>query len=97
MNKNFDITNTLDAKELSERWGVTKKTIDNRRYRGQGPNYFKIGGAIRYDLEDVRRIENESDRLKDFKMATLHNAIFICTCCHQRMFKSNVRIYTSEL
>lgn len=60
MIRNFDITNTLDAKELSERWGVTKKTIDNRRYRGQGPNYFKIGGAIRYDLEDVRRIENES-------------------------------------
>ena len=60
MNKNFDITNTLDAKELSKRWGVTKKTIDNRRYRGQGPNYFKIGGAIRYDLEDVRRIENKS-------------------------------------
>ena len=60
MIRNFDITNTLDAKELSKRWGVTKKTIDNRRYRGQGPNYFKIGGAIRYDLEDVRRIENES-------------------------------------
>ena len=60
MNKNFDITNTLDATELAERWGVSKKTIDNRRYRGQGPNYFKIGGAIRYDLEDVRRIENQS-------------------------------------
>ena len=60
MNKNFDITNTLDTTELAGRWGVSKKTIDNRRYRGQGPNYFKIGGAIRYDLEDVRRIENES-------------------------------------
>lgn len=60
MNKNFDITNTLDTTELAGRWGVSKKTIDNRRYRGQGPNYFKIGGAIRYDLEDVRRIENQS-------------------------------------
>ena len=60
MNKNFDITNTLDVEELAKRWGVTKKTIDNRRYRGQGPNYFKIGGSIRYDLEDVRRVENQS-------------------------------------
>ena len=60
MNKNFDITNTLDTTELAGRWGVSKKTIDNRRYRGEGPNYFKIGGAIRYDLEDVRRIENQS-------------------------------------
>jgi hypothetical protein len=60
MNKNFDITNTIDVEELAKRWGVTKKTIDNRRYRGQGPGYFKIGGKIKYDLDDVRRMENES-------------------------------------
>ena len=42
MNKNFDITNTIDVEELAKRWGVTKKTIDNRRYRGQGPSYYKI-------------------------------------------------------
>ena len=44
-----------------------------------------------------RRIENAADRLNAFKDATLHNAISICTCCHQRMFKSNVRIFTTEL
>jgi len=37
-----------------------KKIIDNRRYRGQGPSYFKIGGKIKYVLDDVRRMENES-------------------------------------
>jgi len=60
MNKNFDITNTIDVEELAKRWGVTRKTIDNRRYRGQGPSYFKIGEKIKYDLDDVRRMENES-------------------------------------
>ncbi|MDA7642593.1 helix-turn-helix domain-containing protein [Gammaproteobacteria bacterium] len=60
MNKNFDITNTISVEELAKRWGVTKKTIDNRRYRGQGPSHFKIGGAIKYDLDDVRRMESES-------------------------------------
>jgi len=59
---NFDISNTIDANELAERWGVTKKSIDNRRHRGQGPNYFKIGGKIRYDLKDVVRMEQESYR-----------------------------------
>ena len=44
-----------------------------------------------------RKIETASDRLHAFKDATLYNAIFICTCCHQRMFKSNVRIFTTEL
>ena len=52
--KNFDISNTIEVDELAERWGVSKKTIDNRRYRGQGPNYFKIGGKIKYDLDDVK-------------------------------------------
>ena len=27
----------------------------------------------------------------------MFNAIFICTCCQQRMFQSNVRLYTKEL
>ena len=58
--KNFDILNTIEVDELAERWGVSKKTIDNRRYRGQGPNYFKIGGKIKYDLDDVKRMEQDS-------------------------------------
>ena len=32
-----------------------------------------------------------------FKNATKYNAIFICTCCHQKMFQSNVQLYTTEL
>ena len=58
----FDISKTIDANELAERWGVTKKSIDNRRQRGQGPNYFKIGGKIRYDLKDVVKMEEDSYR-----------------------------------
>ena len=60
LEKNFDISNTIEVDELAERWGVSKKTIDNRRSRGQGPNYFKIGGKIKYDLDDVKRMEQDS-------------------------------------
>lgn len=60
LEKNFDISNTIEVDELAERWGVSKKTIDNRRYRGQGPSYFKIGGKIKYYLDDVKRMENDS-------------------------------------
>ena len=59
LEKNFDISNTIEVGELAKRWGVSKKTIDNRRYRGQGPSYFKIGGKIKYDLDDVKRMEND--------------------------------------
>jgi predicted DNA-binding transcriptional regulator AlpA len=60
LEKNFDISNTIEVDELADRWGVSKKTIDNRRYRGQGPSYFKIGGKIKYDLDDVKRMEQDS-------------------------------------
>jgi len=60
LEKNFDISNTIEVDELAKRWGVSKKTIDNRRYRGQGPSYFKIGGKIKYDLDDVKRMEQDS-------------------------------------
>ena len=32
LEKNFDISNTIEVDELAKRWGVSKKTIDNRRY-----------------------------------------------------------------
>ena len=48
--KQFDIGNTIDADELSKRWGVSKKTIDNRRSKKMGPGYWKITGTILYDL-----------------------------------------------
>ena len=44
-----------------------------------------------------RKVENASDRLREFLEATKYNAVFICSCCHQRMFHSSVRLYTKEL
>ena len=32
----FDINNTIDAETLAERWGVKRKTIDNKRYKVKG-------------------------------------------------------------
>ena len=58
--KQFDINNTIDADGLSKRWGISKKTIDNRRSKGLGPSYWKITGTILYDLDDVKRIEEQS-------------------------------------
>jgi len=61
----FDINNTIDAEALAQRWGVKRKTIDNKRYKGEGPNYYKIGGRVLYDLDDVKRIEKQSYTLVD--------------------------------
>ena len=42
-------------------------------------------------------INNAQDRLKGFREATKYNAIFICTCCHQRNFESNVQEFSAKL
>ena len=93
MNKNFDITNTIDVEELAKRWGVTKKTIDNRRYRGQGPSYFKIGGKIKYDLDDVRQqyhlIKYQHLQLKYMAMEHPHleQELILAVEIHKSMLK----------
>ena len=57
--KNLDTVQTISGKELAKRWGVSHKSIENRRYRNDTPAYFKIGGKVRYDLQDVRRFEQK--------------------------------------
>jgi predicted site-specific integrase-resolvase len=39
---------------VSERIGVTTKTLAHWRCAGSGPKYVKIGGRIMYRPEDVR-------------------------------------------
>ena len=44
-----------------------------------------------------RKLWTAMDRLKEFKEATKYNAIFICSCCHRRLFESNVEVITEKL
>ena len=37
------------------------------------------------------------DRLHDFRESTKYNAIFICNCCHRRLFLENVQVITEKL
>lgn len=57
--KDFNIENTLTIKQLAKRWGVNIKTMQNNMYRGKCPNYYKLGGGVKFDLDDVRKYEND--------------------------------------
>ena len=67
---------------------LSKKKADNHKQVKEDQNSRQ---------QKQRRILNKGDRLKMFREATMYNAIFICTCCQQRMFHSNVRLYTNGL
>ena len=40
---------------------------------------------------------NEKDRLREFRHGTKYSCIFICNCCHRRLFHENVEVITEKL
>ena len=79
----------------------TKKDQANRKRLSMSKKRGEDNKKVKHDQNqwqaDHRHVENAMDRLKEFKDATLFNAIFICTCCHQRMFQSNVQFFTDNI
>ncbi len=49
----------LDQKQLASRWGVSVRTLEGWRWRGEGPVFLKLGGRVVYRLEDIERYEAE--------------------------------------
>ena len=53
--------NTMDANtprrvrrdEAAEFLGLSPRTLDNMRYHGDGPPYYKLGGAVVYDALEL--------------------------------------------
>ena len=77
--------------------GLRKRMkINSSKYRGkQNPEVLKESNRI---CKIKSRVADTSyERLKNFLLSTLHNAVFICISCHQRCFKSNVIEYTKKV
>ena len=45
--------------DLSRRWGISTRTLEQWRWRGEGPKFIKIGGSVRYRVEDVEAYEQQ--------------------------------------
>ena len=74
---------------------TNRKRLSLNKRRKEDPEKLKID-QNQWQAKH-RRVMNKHDRLKEFREVTMYNAIFICTCCHQLMFHSNVRLYTENL
>lgn len=48
----------INQTELSERLGVSCRTLERWRWIGIGPLFIKIGGRVRYRLSDVEAFEH---------------------------------------
>jgi len=49
----------LTQEDLERRWGISGATLERDRSLKQGMRYLKIGGSIRYRLQDVLDYEAE--------------------------------------
>jgi hypothetical protein len=43
--------------DLAHRWTVTLHTLEQWRWRGRGPHFFKAGRLIRYPRKEIERFE----------------------------------------
>jgi hypothetical protein len=55
-------TRHLNQVELADRWGLSPRTLENWRWRGEGPPFVKIGRKVVYRLIDVEAYEHEQLR-----------------------------------
>ena len=47
----------LNQAQLAARWGVSPRTLERWRWRGQGPRFLKLGGRVAYRLSDIELFE----------------------------------------
>ncbi|RDV04519.1 helix-turn-helix transcriptional regulator [Undibacter mobilis] len=43
----------LDQNQVSERWGVSVRTLERYRLTGTGPRFIRIGRLVRYRESDL--------------------------------------------
>lgn len=53
----------IDEKTLAIRWGVSTRTLQNKRVAGNGIPFLKISSSVRYRISDVIAFENAAVRL----------------------------------
>ena len=47
----------LSSRELSERWNISRRTLDRWRWAGEGPPFLKLGGRVVYRIADIEAFE----------------------------------------
>ena len=49
----------LRQSEVAQRWGISHRTLERWRWIGQGPRFTKVGGQVRYSVEDIEAYDIE--------------------------------------
>lgn len=58
------MSDLFNPDQLGTRWGKTRQSLAQMRYRGDGPAYLKIGKSIFYRMEDILEFEESQLRTR---------------------------------
>jgi len=64
----------LTGRELAQRWGRSETAISLSAAVGVGPSYIKVGGAVRFPVEEVLRFERACMYFDPAEVATKNPA-----------------------
>ena len=53
MREEKDYSNFMTTVELAARWKKSPRTLENWRVQGIGPNFYKIGAAVLYKVNEI--------------------------------------------
>ena len=93
-NKINDKKRTENYVENKEKAKMSKRVSRKKQRDKNEPKFLENNRNL---LRNARMNSTADQRLKAFLQGTMHNAIFICTCCHVRCFQSNVIQFTNVI
>lgn len=58
----MDSAKLLTTEQAAQRLGLSVSTLNKRRISGEGPNFIKLGSAVRYLSADLEKFVEERRR-----------------------------------
>ena len=71
MNEKTQSISHINQVQLSERWGLSERTLERWRAIGWGPVFLKMGGRVIYRLEAIEAYEKQHLRKSTSTPASL--------------------------
>lgn len=59
----------LTSEQLAARWHITSTTLNQWRCSNRGPKYIKMNGRVLYELEEIRKFEENKRHREAAKTA----------------------------
>ena len=84
----------MDHEAVKQKEQIQKANQRERKRNADLEAFMKSENEMR---SKSRKVETQTDRLREFRDATMLSAVFICISCQCKTFKSNVQEFTDKI